>query len=241
MRKLAMSRPYIKSLLISSIFTLLLINTNVSAQESSHENKWGFGLAANYSVPLQNLFDRYNGGPKIAFKWSYIKDDLIYEIEYFYSKFSSGKIEESKFQWNYDGNYYLSPDASSEMMFMGLIGNLKFPIKVNWSGISPFWGIGAGFTYYEQKIENLVFPGQSIPPLDVNFTYSPEKESNTALSANIGAGLQYFMTQQISFTLSFKYNILIANLRPMEAWYLEKVSPIQLLDVGFEFIYYFTQ
>ena len=221
------------------ILTLSILNSKAIAQDTSVEGKWGLGLSAGYLLPLGNLYDRFDGGPKIALKVSYLKDDVTYEAELYYSSFSSGKIEDLKFCWPYNKEYYPSPDGSSQMDFLGLLANFKFPTGLDWSGLSLYYSVGAGFTYYKHQIKNMVYPGQLTNEINMDFTYSPDVEKHTALHANIGVGLQYFVTPEIYFGLGCRYNIIASYLRPMEAWLLEKVSPIQLLDINLEFIYYF--
>lgn len=223
------------------IIVLLCFWTASFSQAPETRDRWGLGIATNYYLPIFKLNDRFDGAPKIGAKWSYFRNEITYEICYFYSGFSSGKIEDSKFQWVYDGNYYPSPNASSEIVLSGVVGNLQRPFNFSLGPFSPFWSIGAGFIYFKHKIENLVFPGQSIPPLDLNFIYSPEEESRTSLSVNFGGGIQYNLTQQINLALTFKYHVIFGHIRPMEAWYMEKVSPLQLIDFGLDFTYYLTK
>ncbi|MBN1350316.1 outer membrane beta-barrel protein [candidate division KSB1 bacterium] len=234
-----MYRLYLVRLIIILLILVSFSALPVYSQPTAQSTKWGFGITGNYFLPIFNLNERFAGGLQYGFKWSYCKNSTTYDIQYIYSKFSSGKIEEATFQWVYDGNQYTSPDASSEIHCSGVMGNLQQPIKFGFGNFLPYWNIGAGFIYYEHQIKDLVFPGQSIPPIDYTFTYSPDKESNTALSINFGGGLHYPLTRQFDLALDLKYYILISYLRPMEAWLLEKVSPIQLFAVGLDLTYYF--
>jgi len=229
-----------RSFFIITILVGILISP-VFSQAPSLSDGWGLGVITRAYVPLYNFYDRFDGGPQFGLKWSYTKNTITYEIQYFYSKFPSGKIEESTFQWVYDGKNYQSPEASSELIFSGVVGNLQRPFKFNWGRFFPYWGIGAGFIHYKHTIENLVFPGQSIPPLDLNFTYSPDQESRTALSINFGGGINYTISSKLNLSLDLKYHVLFGYLRPMESWLLEKVSPLQLFAVGLDFTYYFTK
>lgn len=233
-----MYRLYLVRLFIICTILVSISVPPVCSQAASPADKWGFGVTTNYFLPLYNLYDRFDGGAQFGFKWSYLKDETTYDIQYFYSKFPSGKIEETEFQWIFDGLNYPSPAASSEIMFSGVSGNLRQPFKFNWDQFFPYWSIGAGFIYYEHKIENLVFPGQSVAPLNLSFTYSPDKENRTALSINFGGGVSYAVTSQLTLSLDLKYHVFFSYLRPMEAWYLEKVSPLQIFAVGLDLTYY---
>ncbi len=221
------------------LLTVSIFNSNTFAQDTSVEGKYGLGISAGYFLPIGKLYERFNGGPKIALKGSYLTDDINYEAEFYYSNFSSGKIEDLSFKWPYDSEYYASPDASSQMEFLGVLVNFKFPTGLDWSGLSLYYSVGAGFTYYEYQIKDMVYPGQLTTAINMDFTYSPDVEKHTALHVNVGAGLQYFVTPAIYLGLNCRYNVIASSLRPMEAWLLEKVSPLQLLDINFEFLYYF--
>ena len=236
-----MYRLYLVRLFFVCLIMVNILVAPVFSQTSSTSDKWGLGLSTNYNVPLFNFYDRFNGGPQLGLKWGYITNNLTYEIQYFYSKFSSGKIEDRKFQWVFDGNEYPSPDASSEIVFSGVVGNLRRPLKFNWAGFKPFLSINAGFIYYKHTIKNMVFPGQGKPPLDLTFKYSPDPENRTVLSIGFGGGLSYAVTPQINLALDVKYNILFGYLRPMEAWLLEDVSPLQLFTIGVDLNYYFVK
>ncbi len=226
-------------LLFTGIIVIGLLNLPVWGQQSSQIDKWGVGVFTGYNVPIFNFSDRFDGGPKFGLKLSFVKNNTSYEVAYFTCKYPSGKIEQAKFQWNYDGSYYSSPDASSEMVFHGITFGIEEPLMFSLGPLVPFWSIGAGFIYYKHEIKNMVFPGQSIPPMDLSFTYSPDVEERTSFTINLGGGLQYEVNSHIKLALFLKYHIIFGYLRPMEAWSIEEVSPIQTLDVGFDLIYYF--
>ncbi len=61
------------------------------------------------------------------------------------------------------------------------------------------------------------------------------------LSFGFGGGLNYALNPQINLALDVKYNILFGYLRPMEAWLLEDVSPLQIFTVGLDINYYFAK
>ena len=226
-------------LLFTGIIMMGLLNALIWGQQSPQTDKWGVGVFAGYNLPLFNFNDRFDGGPKFGLKLSFVKNNTTYDVAFFTSKYSSGKIEQAKFQWNYDGDYYSSPDASSEMVFHGLTVGIEKLFKFSIGPLAPFWSTGAGFIYYKHEIKNMVFPGQSIPPMDLSFTYSPDVEERTSFTIYLGGGLQYEVNSHIKLGLFLKYNIIFGYLRPMEAWSIEEVSPIQTLDVGLDLTYYF--
>lgn len=227
--------------LFTCIIVTCFLNVPGWSQQSLQNDRWGFGILTRYNVPLYNFFDRYDGGAKLGLKLSYVKNSITYELSYFSSKYSQGKIEDAEFQWVYDGNYYPSPDASSEISFSGVIANLEKPFRFRLGILTPVWSIGSGFIYYKHEIKNMVFPGQSIPPLDFNFTYSPDLEERTSFSVNFGGGVLYEISPRLRLALNCKYHIIFGYLRPMESWLMEKVSPLQLFDVGLDLTFYFAQ
>ena len=114
-----------------------ILTTPASSQPGSATDRWGLGLTTDYSLPLFKFADRYNGAPRIAGKFTYEKNGLIYNVGYFFSNFSDGKIEKSKFQWSFDGEFYSSPNASSEMNFAGLVASLQKPLHFNSRPVCP--------------------------------------------------------------------------------------------------------
>ena len=152
-----MSRFFAICVVLTCTAFMCFLTTPASAQTGSFNERWGLGFTTNYSLPLYKFADRYNGAPAIAGKFSYEKNGLTYDIRYFYSNFSDGKIEKSEFQWSFDGEFYPSPNASSEMRFTGLVANLQKPFNFNVGPFIPFWTVGSGFIYYKQEINDLVF------------------------------------------------------------------------------------
>ena len=227
---------------IAAFMILLCITASQAlSQEVPSGTQWGLGLSSQYDIPLYTFYDRFDGGANIGLKVSFVKNTTTYDITYFTSNFSNGKIEKTKFQWVFDGNYYSSPKASSDISFHGLTATLQKPFHFNIGPLSPFWSVGSGFIYYKHEIRNLVFPGQSVPPLDQNFIYSPDDETRTSFSINFGGGLAYNPAPQLKLALNLRYNIIFGYLRPMEAWFLEKVTPMQLFGIGLDLTYYFNK
>ncbi len=227
--------------LLTCIIVTCFLNVPAWPQQSLQNDRWGFGILIRYNVPLYNFFDRFDGGPKLGLKFSYVNNSITYDVSCWSSKYSQGKIEDAEFQWVYDGYYYPSPNASSEISFIGVIVNMETPFRFSLGPLTPFWSVGAGFIYYKHEIKNMVFPGQSIPPLDFNFTYSPDLEKRTSFSVNFGLGVLYEISPRLRLALNCKYYIIFGYLRPMESWLMEKVSPMQSLDVGLDLTYFFSQ
>lgn len=223
---------------LAVVVLLIVFSTQCWSQNRGDKSTWGLGISPQYEVPIFNFQDRFKGGPNAGLKFSYTKNGLDYEVLIFSTKFSHGKIEDRTFQWNLDGQYYTSPEALSEFESRGLLGILKKPLSRSFGPLTPYWSIGAGFIYYQHSIQNLIFPGQSILPLDPSFTYSPEPENQTAFSLNYGGGLRYAISTALIVDLNLRHTITFGYLRPMEAWLLEKVSPMQSLGIGIEMTYY---
>ena len=228
------------SIVVCLIF-LIMAGSQAWSQEKSQNEYWGFGITPQYDIPAFKFNDRFAGGPNLGLRFSYVKNEITYEIICFYSIFSHGKIEDETFLWNIDGQYHTSPEASSKYMSGGMLGILKKPFRRKIGPLSPYWSTGAGFVYFKHQINDLIFPGQTILPIDPTFTFSPEEEIQTAFNINFGGGFRYSITQQLKADLNLRYNFLFAYLRPMEAWLLEKVSPMQSLGIGIDLTYYFTK
>ncbi len=104
--------------------------------------------------------------------------------------------------------------------------------------LRPYVAIGGGFYDYTDEISGMVYPGQNLEPLDTDLVILPRQDDHTALGVNGGLGM---MVAQGRFGLDVRarYHMIIGDLRSMEAWGLESVFPISIIDVRTTFKLYF--
>jgi len=70
---------------------------------------------------------------------------------------------------------------------------------------------------------------------------TPAQDTQTALSANLGFGMEAFITSSVALDVRARYNFIIGELRPFEDWKLQKVFPLQLFDLSAGLKFYFWQ
>lgn len=224
------------SLLLSSAST-------PDAQDASR--KWGIGTFLSYNVPAFSLKDRFSAASKYGASWQYMLNPKLYiELEYHRSSFLDGKLAKRPFTWTVDNKRYTSPAASSEMKFNGVAANLlvfypKAP-TFHANSFAYYIEVGGGFYNYKSENRNFVFPGQTTAPLNPTVVMQPQIDQRTALSLNYGFGVQAFVLNNMAIDLRARHNLSIGDLRPMQAWGVEKKTfPLQMLDIGAGLKFYF--
>ncbi len=112
---------------------------------------------------------------------------------------------------------------------------------------------GAGFYIYKHSVDSLLYGGRPIykgKPVYMK----PFVDSRVALGINIGGGYNMEISKNISFDFRARYNLVIGELRPLEAYGFKgkgfatddkniggllKVFPIQYIDIVTSIKYYF--
>ncbi len=229
------------SLLVGSL--LLASTSTAGAQDASR--KWGVGTFLSYNVPAFSLKDRFSATSKYGASWQYMLNPKLYiEMEYHRSSFLNGKLAKRPFLWTVDSKNYASPGASSEMKFNGVAANLLifYPREPTFraNSFAYYLEVGGGFYNYKAENRNFIFPGQTTRPLDPTVVLQPQVDQRTALSLNFGFGVQAFVLHNMAIDLRARHNIVIGDLRPMQAWGVtEKTFPLQMLDIGAGLKFYF--
>ena len=109
---------------------------------------------------------------------------------------------------------------------------------------SPYLGIGTGFYKYNSSVSGLIYPGQKteVAPgagLDPTVHLEPFSDMRTALGVNLGLGLEAFVFSNISLDIRGRYNFVLGQLRPMEAWGIEEGIWLQFFEIGTGVKFYF--
>lgn len=210
---------------------------------------WGIGGSAGLNVPARQLRDRFSSTTKYgATINSVMSQAATLEIEYHYSKFDRGKLETMPFTWAVDKKVYTSPNAQSRMTFNSLALNaLIFPGEKNQArGFKAkeyryYLLVGGGFYRYKAVTKNLVYPAQTKEPLDLKYVMDPQIDQRYTLAADVGFGLEGFITDNLSVDVRGRYNLVIGQLRPMLFYNVNETWPIMLFDVGVGFKIYFLK
>ena len=218
---------------------LVLICPRVEAADG----KYGAGIFFDRSVPVAGLSDRYSASEKFGLIFEYkISSRTTLEWEFHHGGMDDGKIEDASFTWGVDGEKYLSPDANSRFNLNSFLMNALVRIGAEPDGqglqLRPYVAVGAGFYDYQDKISGLIYPGQRITPLDKELVINPREDEHTSLGANLGVGMTV-MQGAFGLDLRARYHIIMGDIRSMEAWGLEKVFPMGLVDVRTAFKLYF--
>jgi opacity protein-like surface antigen len=225
---------------------LLLLAGTAPAQEAGE--KWGIGTFLDYNRSMFKLKDWYKGGRgEVGVVFTYVASDRVsVELEYHRSKFDNGSLESLPFTWSVDGKDYVSPNAISKMRINNFLVNAV--VRRGGSGMlnkgnySPYLTVGAGFYDYTTDVRGLIYPKQLTAPLDQTRQLEPFSDTRTALGANVGFGVEGFISDNISVDLRGRYNVLMGELRPMEAWGLEgQTFPMQFWNLRGGMRFYFKR
>ena len=163
------------------------------------------------------------------------------EFEYHHAKLTEGKIEGRAFTWGVDKKKYLSPEAQSRLNLNGFLMNALVRLREgSGSGVelAPYIAVGAGVYDYQDRISGLIYPGQKVAPLDPELLIEPRQDDHTALGANFGLGMTVIQGH-FGLDVRARYHMILGDLRPMEAWGLESVFPMGMVDVRTTFKIYF--
>ena len=216
--------------------------------EAQVDGTWGVGVALGYDRPAFKLGEWYpSGGFSFGGTFVYVlNQNWSAEVDAFYGGYSGGELESRTFLWSIDGNEYNSPNASSEMVWGGGMINYLWHINgsgarlAQGSGSSPYLLVGTGFTFVENKISGLIFPGQRSQPLDESLVLEPVSDRRIALGFNLGGGLEFYASSSLAIDVRGQYKLVISRVRPMEAWGLTEAYPLQKLSFDARIKFFFS-
>ena len=231
------------------IFTASLVALCV-ASEAQAVGKWAVGGMLDYNSPARKLKDRFSADRKFSGAASFVRSDMLtVSLEYNRANFTHGKLETIPFRWSVDNNLYTSPNGSSTMRFNNfMINAVVYPGKENQShGYKAkdyrwYLLIGGGYSDYKAVNKNFIYPGQSggiTKTLDPAKLMDPVVDKRVALAANIGAGVEAFISDSWAIDVRARYNVVVGEVRPLLLWNLERIFPIQLFDLGVGMKFYF--
>jgi hypothetical protein len=214
-----------------------------AADVSAEETRYGAGIFFDRSVPTQGLGDRYAASQKFGLVFDYkLSSRATLEFEYHHAGMDKGKIETASFTWGVDGERYASPEAKSSFNLNSFLMNALVRLGEEPEGegleLIPYVAVGAGFYDYQDEISGLIYPGQRFEPLDADLLIDPRRDDHTSIGANLGLGMSV-MQGGYGLDLRARYHLIMGDLRSMDAWGLESVFPMGLVDVRTAFKLYF--
>ncbi|MGA1195652.1 MAG: hypothetical protein ACO36I_04010 [Candidatus Latescibacterota bacterium] len=215
--------------LLLGIGLLLVLATTAMAQES----RYGVGVFFDRSVPMMGFNDRYTPSQIYGVVFDYrLSNRTTMEFEYHHMTMEDGKIEDQAFIWPIDKKSYLSPDAQSRFNLNSFVINALAHLRQRTNSdemqLLPYIAVGAGYYDYQDRVSGLIFPGQKIEPLDPTIQQDYEDE-HTALGANFGLGMA-IVQGRFGLDVRGRYNVILGDLRPLEAWGFSGVFPITTMD-----------
>ena len=222
--------------LVSLTGILLLLLMSVSGAQE--HRRIGGKAFLSYNIPVFSLQENwYNPATRWGGSLVYsVNSNLTVEFEYQRVNYGNGKVEDRTFMWGVDNKEYASPNASADMRINS--GVINFLLRLgDKSGLftgqatSPYLMVGTGFHNYSNRVNGLIYPGQTTEPLDPTELLEPQKDRRAALGVNFGFGVERFLTRNFSLDFRAKYNFLVGNLSPREAWGVAEVWPMQMLDL----------
>ena len=224
------------------VFALVLLASVCDAQDYRRIGGMGF---LSYNLPVLSLRDNWYSQ---AIRWGgslvySVDQNLTMEFEYNRIKYKNGKIQERTFVWNVDNKAYGSPNASADMKVDSAVMNFLFRLGDK-SGLfagqtsSPYLVFGTGFHSYKNRVSGLVYPGQTVAPLDMGKLLEPQLDRRAALGVNFGFGVERFLSKNFSLDFRVQHNFLVGTLSPRETWGVGEVWPMQMLDLGVALKFY---
>ncbi len=224
------------------IFLLFLVPSSSFAQFPSKVSNVSFLAGGN--IPVMGMRQWFEMTPSIgANVGMLLEDDRRIEIEYYYSHFVNGSIEEKTFFWPVDRKYYSSPDANAHLVMHTFLIDFLFPYQRHHffaKEILSYFSICSGFYDYTYRVRGLVYPGQSTKPIDLSFHLPAIEERHVALGVNLGIGSELRLSHRLKIDLHVRYNLILGGTRPFEDWGIKEAFPLQMFDVGTGLKYFFN-
>ena len=234
--------------MLACIAAAMLLLTAGTVYGGGVAGSWGLGTFLDYNRSIFKLKDWYETGRgEVGVVFTYVMSQRTsVEMEFHRSKFDNGALEGRPFTWPIDGRDYKSPNAVSEMRISSFLvnavvrrGNRGILAKESYS---TYVTVGAGFYDYKTDVSGLIYPGQREAPINKELVIEPFSDSRTALGANVGVGVEAFVFDNISLDVRARYNLLLGELRPMEAWDLDgQTFPMQFLNARGGIRFYFKK
>ncbi|HJL73880.1 MAG TPA: hypothetical protein QGF17_00960, partial [Candidatus Marinimicrobia bacterium] len=228
---------------VKYICTVFILSSFITAQPADKNQSITFYSGAG--IPVLGLNDWYGATPIYGMQYAYQgndETDIIFEFHY--QKYNHGAIEDRKFKWIVDYNYYLSSDANANMIWNDFIVKTRKyihdkSISVLGNNVVPSFSYGIGFYNYTHRVKGLIYPGQYSQPLNEDMVMDPVTDRRVAWGGNLGIGGNTILNESMDLHFSLNYHAVIGYLRAFEDWGLYEVVPLQFLtfELGIAYKY----
>ena len=202
----------------------------------------GLGGYTGLYYPTMGLQERYHFSTKYGVYFLYTPGSrLTTEFEYHRAVFEPGLIVENPMRWPVDMKLYESPRGENSLVFnsFSVNGLYYFDDLTGEGGISaPYFHFGGGFCHYNSATSGLIWPGQTSKPLDPEMVIPAFEDRAFGLTMSLGLGVEVRAGRQAALDIRARYNVVVGELRSMEAYGLTNVWPLQMIDVGIGIKYY---
>lgn len=247
-------------------FVVACVLASASMSSAQVAGKWGLGGFVSYTNPMFTFGERFGSGVD---KWGLTasrvsSSRMTIEAEYHHAQMDGGVLENGEFTWSpkaLTAKQYSSKDINPNSAYTNrfnsvLLSGLWFfnaDRSMDEGSFSPYIVAGGGLYDHKTVAENIVWPGQS--PNDakgVDDTHvdaqgdilpqvvmDRQEDTRTAVTAVLGLGLEAFLTQTIALDVRVRYHFILGELRPYDAWGLDKAFPLQMFDLSAGFKFYF--
>jgi hypothetical protein len=225
------------------VFGLLLVAWVFPSQAAQPGHRFGAGVSFDRSIPILKLADRYPASQQYGVVFDHrLSAKTTMELEYHHTTLDDGKIERRSFVWPIDKQKYQSPDARSQMKVNSFLINALVGLGSSPSGgglqLRPYVAFGAGFYSYRDRISGLIYPGQKVKPLNPSVLIEPREDAHASLGASLGLGMAV-VEGHFGLDVRARAHMILGDLRPMEAWGMQSVFPMSLVDLRTTFKVYF--
>jgi len=257
----------LKLVKILGLVAALMVST-ASTAPAQVAGKWGLGGFVGYTNPLFTFGERFGSGiDKWGLNASYVSSSRVtLEAEYHHAEMDHGVLETKEFPWSPKAQtlkQYASIDLNPAGTYTNrfnsvLISGLWFfnaDRTMGEGSFSPYIVVGGGFYDHKTVASNIVWPGQSptdagnvdATKVDAQGDILPQvvmdrqEDTRTAVTAAFGVGLEAFLTPTIALDVRGRYHFILSELRPYDAWGLDKAFPLQMIDLSAGFKFYFWE
>jgi hypothetical protein len=220
---------------------LLALLCAPQANAAEDGSRYGAGVFVDRNVPVLKFGNRYQAGLKYGATFDYeLSSRTTLEFEYHHASLRDGDVENRAFYWPVDKNWYYSPQAKAHFNLNSFILTSLTHLGEVAAGdlrLLPYLAIGAGVYDYQETVSGLIYPGQPVEPLDTSLLLQPQTDDHTPLGATLGLGMTV-RQNRFGLDVRARYHMILGDLRPMEAWGVEEVFPISVVDLRTTFKLY---
>ena len=220
--------------------------------------RFGVGVTGAFNFPVFGMEKRFNTAESWGLLVSYVSSPrATVEFEYHRNRYDPGKIEESTFFWPQgdpaNWKQYKSPLARNWMSVDAFTVNGLYhfvdraPLDPEGLGqpvvAGPFVLYGAGFYWYSNWVKNLIFAGQPDlgAGLDDTLFLETFRDTDVSVGFHFGAGVELLINETTTLDVRGRVHTMLAELRQMDAYGVQRAYPLSYFDLGISMKYYFTK